>query len=102
MSWRVQGGQLELERRGPGGEESRLCTQTACFCSPAVGLRALLLPCEVEVLCVASFVGLAHCRLGRSAELTVLLEFEELLAGRPSPLTAPRHPEAEVRSGLRL
>lgn len=67
-----------------------------------MGLRALLLPCEVEVLCVASFVGLAHCRLGRSAELTVLLEFEELLAGRPSPLTAPRHPEAEVRSGFRL
>ena len=48
------GGQLELEGRGPGGEES--CRAGAalhaatCFCPPAVGLRALLLPCEVEVL----------------------------------------------------
>ena len=54
MSWRVRGGQLELEGRGPGGEES--CRAGAalhaatCFCPPAVGLRALLLPCEVEVL----------------------------------------------------
>lgn len=89
VSWRVKGGQLELERRGPGREESRLCTQTTCFCSPAVGLQALLLPCEVEVLCGPRLVGLAHCRLGWSAELTVLMEFVGRIAGR-TPL--PSHP----------
>ena len=87
----------------------RLCTQTTCFCSLAVGLWARYLTSLGSAsspvkwrscACPASWAWPTAAWGGAQSSCCCWNLLEELLAGRLSPWPPP-HPEAEVRSGLR-